>query len=44
MVGKAQKSHGARFELDSMFGGGTPLEHPPYSPALVHVKLHFYVF
>jgi hypothetical protein len=36
MVGKAQKSHGTRFELNSVFGletwiGGTPLEHPPYS-------------
>jgi hypothetical protein len=39
MVGKAQKSHGARSELNSVFGlekwiGGTPLEHPPYSPDL----------
>jgi hypothetical protein len=39
VVGKAQKSHGARSELDSMFIlenwiGGTPLEHPPYSPDL----------
>jgi len=37
MVGKAQKSHGARSELNSVFClekwiGGTPLEHPPYSP------------
>jgi hypothetical protein len=39
MVGKAQKSHGARSELDSVFGlekveGGAPLEHPLYSPDL----------
>jgi hypothetical protein len=39
MVRKAQKSHGARSELNSVFGfekvdGGTPLEHPPYSPDL----------
>jgi hypothetical protein len=39
MVGKAQKSHGARYELNSVFGlekliGGTSLEHPPYSPDL----------
>jgi hypothetical protein len=39
MVGKAQKSHGARYELNSVFGlekwfGGTPLEHPPYSSDL----------
>jgi hypothetical protein len=37
MVGKAQKLHGVRSELNSVFGleeciGGTPLEHPPYSP------------
>jgi hypothetical protein len=36
MVGKAQKSQGARSELNSVFGlkkliSGTPLEHPPYS-------------
>jgi hypothetical protein len=35
MVGKAQKSHGVRSELNSVFGlekadGGTPSEHPPY--------------
>jgi hypothetical protein len=30
-VGKAQKSHGARSELNKWIGG-TPLEHPPYSP------------
>jgi hypothetical protein len=39
MVGKAQKLHGARIELKSVFGlekwiDGTPLEHPPYSPDL----------
>jgi hypothetical protein len=39
MVGKAQKSHGERSELNSVFGlekvdSGTPLEHPPYSPDL----------
>jgi hypothetical protein len=39
MVGKAQKSHGARSELNSVFSlkkwiGGTPLEHPPYSSDL----------
>jgi hypothetical protein len=39
MVTKAQRSHGARAELNSMFDleivdGGTPLEHPPYSPDL----------
>jgi hypothetical protein len=39
MVGKAQKSHGARYELNFVFGlekldAGTPLEHPPYSPDL----------
>jgi hypothetical protein len=37
MVEKAQKSHGARSELNSVFGlgkwiGGTPLEHPSCSP------------
>jgi hypothetical protein len=41
MNAKAQKSHGARPELNSVFGleikwiGGTPSEHPPYSPDLV---------
>jgi hypothetical protein len=44
MVGKAQKSHGARSELNSVFGlkkciGGTPLEHPPYSPDLAPCDL-----
>jgi hypothetical protein len=39
MVGKAHKSHGARSELNFVFGvekwiGGTPLEHPPYGPDL----------
>jgi hypothetical protein len=40
VVGKAQKSHGARSELNSVFGlekkriGGTPSQHPPYSPDL----------
>jgi hypothetical protein len=39
MVGKAQKSHGVRSELNSVFGlekwtGGTPLEDPPNSPDL----------
>jgi hypothetical protein len=39
MVGENQKSHGARSEVNSVFGlegvdGGTPLEHPPYSPDL----------
>jgi hypothetical protein len=39
MVGKAQKSHGARSELTFVFGlekliGGIPLKHPPYSPDL----------
>jgi hypothetical protein len=39
MVGRAPKSHGTRSELNSVFGwkkwiGGTPLEHPPYSPDL----------
>jgi hypothetical protein len=39
MVGKAQKSHGVRSELNYVFGlekwfGGTTLEHPPYSPDL----------
>jgi hypothetical protein len=39
MVGKAQKSHGARSELNSAFGlgkgdGETPSERPPYSPDL----------
>jgi hypothetical protein len=39
VVGKAQKSHGARSELNSVFGlekvvGGIPLEHPLYSPDL----------
>jgi hypothetical protein len=39
MVGKVQKSHGARPELNSVSGlekqiGGTPLEHLPYSPDL----------
>jgi hypothetical protein len=37
IVRKAQKSHGTRSELNSVFGlenwiGGTPLGHPPYSP------------
>jgi hypothetical protein len=36
MVGKVQKSYGARSELNSVFWkkwiGGTSLEHPPYSP------------
>jgi hypothetical protein len=36
---KAQKSHGARSELNSVVGlekwfGGAPSEHPPYSPNL----------
>jgi hypothetical protein len=40
MVGKSQKSHGARSEMNSVFGlekvdGRTSLEHPPYSPDLV---------
>jgi hypothetical protein len=39
MVEKAQKSHGARSELNSVLGlekvdGGTPSEHPPYGPDL----------
>jgi hypothetical protein len=39
MVGKAQKSHGTRSELNFVFvlekgDGGTPLEHLPYSPDL----------
>jgi hypothetical protein len=39
MVGKAQKSHGARYELNSVFGlgkwiSGIPLQHLPYSPDL----------
>jgi hypothetical protein len=39
MVGKTQKSYGARWGLNSMFGlekwiGGTPLEHPQFSPDL----------
>jgi hypothetical protein len=43
MVGKAQKSRGARSEFNSMFGlenwiGGTPLEHPPYSPDLAPMR------
>jgi hypothetical protein len=37
MVGKAQKLHGARSELNYVFilekwVSGTPLEHLPYSP------------
>jgi hypothetical protein len=40
MLGRAQKLHGARSELNPVFGlekwiGGTPLEHPPYSSDLV---------
>jgi hypothetical protein len=36
MVGEAQKLHGARYELNSVFRlekwiGRTPKEHPPYS-------------
>jgi hypothetical protein len=39
MVGKAQKLHGVRSELNSMFGfekwiSGTPSEHLPCSPDL----------
>jgi hypothetical protein len=37
MVGKAQKFHGARFELNSVWKkwiGGTPLQHLLYSPDL----------
>jgi hypothetical protein len=40
MVGKAQKLHGARSELNSVFSlekmwiGGSPLGHPPYRPDL----------
>jgi hypothetical protein len=39
MVGKAQKLHGARSVLNSVFGLEkvdqlNPLEHPPYSPDL----------
>jgi hypothetical protein len=39
MVGKDQKSHGARCEMNSVIDfekwiGGTPIEHPPYSPDL----------
>jgi hypothetical protein len=39
MVGKAQKLHGVRCELNSLFSlkkqiNGTPLEHLPYSPDL----------
>jgi hypothetical protein len=46
-VGKAQKSHGARSELNSVFGlekwiGGTPSEHPPYSLDLA--PCDFWVF
>jgi hypothetical protein len=44
MVGKAQKSHGARSELNSVFVlkkwiGGTPLEHPPYSLIIIIVSI-----
>jgi hypothetical protein len=44
MDGKAQKSHGARSELNSVFGLGkvdvrTPLEHWPDSPDLVPCDL-----
>jgi hypothetical protein len=47
MAGKAQKLHGARSELNSVFGlekriGGTPLEHPPYSSDLA--PCDFWVF
>jgi hypothetical protein len=39
MVGKAQKLHRTRSELNSLFGlekwiGGTPIEHLSYSPDL----------
>jgi hypothetical protein len=39
MIRRAEKSHGARSELNPVLGlkkwiGGTPLEHPPYSPDL----------
>jgi hypothetical protein len=47
MVGKAQQLHGARYELNSAFSlekwiGGTPLEHPPYSPDLA--RCDFWAF
>jgi hypothetical protein len=40
MVGKVQKSHGARSELNYVFGlekvdRWNPIKHPPYSPDLV---------
>jgi hypothetical protein len=43
MVVKAQKSHGARSEFNSVIGlekwiGGTPLEHPPYIPDLAPMR------
>jgi hypothetical protein len=44
MVVNAQKSHEARSKLNSVFVlkkwiGGTPLEHPPYSPDLAPCDL-----
>jgi hypothetical protein len=41
MVGKAQKWHGVKSELNICSAwknwiSGTPLEHPPYSPDLAH--------
>jgi hypothetical protein len=46
MAGKAEKTHGARSELNSAFDlrkwiGGTPLEHPPYRPDPVCTATHF---
>jgi hypothetical protein len=43
MVGKAQKSHEARSELNSVLGlekmdSWDPLEHPPYSPDLAPMR------
>jgi hypothetical protein len=34
MVGKAQKSHWTRSESNSVWIGGSPSGHPPYSPDL----------
>jgi hypothetical protein len=43
MVGKTQKSHGAKSELNSVFGlekvdRWSPLEHPPYSPDIAPMR------
>jgi hypothetical protein len=44
MVGRSQKSLGAKSELNSLFGlekgiGGTPLEYPPWDSTPIFYRL-----